>query len=674
MKLLGSLAPSPTFPYGPANVSEKESCELLLRSQLVRLASDPDSIDPMELESAALLLQSWLPSLHLDDETRALIHVVIRNVLACFSHFVRKAGIIALRTLIRSTGQKSKEFVVGLLTNLSRSPSHTTFDTITCISETDLAHVLSGHEVMSILWSALESSDAVLSESARCCFRSLIFSGNGSLLGPDINPSALTAHLDAVIERCLQTLDRLAIVNSVFLLDFRSSSASEAIEYQNSFHIWSISAALALLGLYDREMDSVNSLMPELWSIPKERDPNSNEIHMFPSHLRWRALVAKLPDFRSDLLLDLIISVFLRNTHSHSKYLLKLIPLVLDDIASRLASDMGASKSLSFWQTVTKFCKLLGSNIDLWTESSRFVVPLFNEALRSVSTPTSTKVAVLSVIASSCQKLLHADPVNWKLFDAVATEVQASRYSISWEIRDSVVELFGSLSAACPDLNGCVARNFHAAILAALRESSEHVRSSAYTALEAMISRPAWWKILLDSEPNLPAFIFGTVDSQTSSRISQALSIRALIKLDHVLEYLNQKGGFPTLLHRTMEVLFADDDWDVRIEVVHILETLWNLNGSMYWWNEAKAHSILESTLLDESRMVQKASWSLVAKIRGSADSGAQIFEPTLSAGVSLNEIEQLLMDLEVDVHYNPDDEVYPLAPGVADNDLDCPF
>lgn len=671
IKLLGTLAPAP---FSSSDASARGAASLdLVASHLSTLVSTLPESDHVDLEATAIMLGAWLPSLNLTSAMRALVHEIIKAVIACSSHFVRRPGIMALKALLDKDGNESAVFASTFLTDLALSPSHTTFEVVTCISETSVSTLLQGHEVIQSLWAALSAPESFLSESARCCFRSLIFSGNGSCLELT-SPQQLTLRLDSIISRCLESRDRIALVNAVFLVDLRDSTCALALEcpFSKSFHLWSITTALSLLNLPSKKSDTLERLFASHRVLIDSLNASPGISALKP---HWSSSLEKLTEQRSDLLTDLLVSVLLRNTpQSVSALVSDLMPIILEELAHRLVSGISPSKSLSFWQTMTKFFKLLSSNTSFWSLSSGFVVSLANEALRSVSSPTTTKVTILSAIASMCQCLFQDSAFRWEFLDFVLIEVQACRYSLSWEVRDSVVSLFGAICSSCSEVESCISRNLHAAITSALRDSSEFVRTSAYEALGSMAPDPVWWSTLLALEPSLPSIILGTVDSQTSSRVSQSHAICTLLQLEHVVAHLASIPDFPCQLRLTMEGLYSDDDWDVRIEVIEILKVVWKLPQDVEWWRIMACKNLLDAAMADESRMVQQAAWTFLAQIRESLPSSPTASGGAAPSGWTLEDVERQLLALQVDVHYNPDDEVYPLAPGVADNDLDCPF
>lgn len=676
MKLLGSVAPTSQTHLNGVHAAELDSCMQLVCSHLATLASTFDSADPVELEALALLLGPWLPTLELDDKMRLLVQEIIKKVLSSASHFVRTSGIKALRTLLSSAALRSENFVANLLTELCCPPSHTTFEVVTCISESPISSVLQGHIVIQALWSALIGRDAVLSESARCSFRSLLFSGKGALLcfGDATSPIEFAIRLDALVTQCLATNDRLDLSNAIFLIDLRYSllDGNDALDlFQAAFHQWSIASMLTLLNLVST--GHLEGAAKELLVASSE-----SNLEALSASLRrqsaWKPFLEEMTPTRADLLTDYIISFMLRNaTQPTSTLANTLMPLFIDTLASRLASGIPLQKSFSFWQVLSKFCKLLTLHTSQWLISTQEIVPLVKSALKSVAPPPATKVAILAAVSSMSLFTLSKTPYDWNIFDSVFSDVQACRYSLSWEIRDSLVELFGAVCAACEDVDGCISRNLHAAVVSAIRDSSEFVRTTAYEALASMSRKSVWWRTLLHTEPTLPSVIFGTVDSQTISRSSQAHLVRTLIKLEHVVETMRKVNDFPAQFRLLLEGLYSDDDWDVRAEVVSIIEALREAPSSTGWWSAIKPESILEQATNDESRIVQKAAWKLIASARSKSMDSPSI-RSTSSNGLSLQAIEDLIASLEVDVHYDPDDEVYPLAPGVADNDLDCPF
>lgn len=676
MKLLGSVAPASQSQLSGVNSAELDNCLALVRSHLAALASTFDSADPVELEALALLLGPWLPTLELNNEMRLLVQDIIKKVLNSPSHFVRGSGIKALRTLLSADSAHSNEFVAGLLTELCSPPSHTTFEVVTCISESSISAVLQGHIVIQALWSSLTAHEAVLSESARCSFRSVLFSGNGSLLclrGMS-TPLELVARLDELVTRCLGTKDRLDLANAIFLIDLRYShidGRSDFDSFQSAFHLWSVAATLTLLNL------SANITLAET-SAKECFGSSESSLEALHSSLRrqsaWKPTLEGMTEVRADLLTDFIISFMLRNaTQSTSSLVLALMPLFMDALASRLVLGLPLQKFFSFWQTLSKFCKLLTLHTSQWLISTQEIVPLIKELLRSVSPPPATKVAILAAITSMSLFTLSRSPCDWTIFDSVFSDVQACRYSLSWEIRDSLVSMFGAICAACEDVDGCISHSLPGAVVSAVRDSSEFVRTTAYEALESMARKSVWWRTLLQIEPAFPSVVFGTVDSQTISRVSQAHLVRALIQHDHVVETLRQVPEFPTQFRHLLDGLYSDDDWDVRVEVISIIEALREVPPSAGWWSAIKPESILDQAIADESRIVQTAAWKLIASARGKPAEAPGI-RSAASSGLSLEEIEELIAGLDVDVHYDPDDEVYPLAPGVADNDLDCPF
>jgi hypothetical protein len=73
----------------------------------------------------------------------------------------------------------------------------------------------------------------------------------------------------------------------------------------------------------------------------------------------------------------------------------------------------------------------------------------------------------------------------------------------------------------------------------------------------------------------------------------------------------------------------------------------------------------------DESRIVRQQAWRLVLHLLKSASSN---IEKGWWASMAPQEVQDRIEAQDVEGTYDPDDEVYPLAPAAAANDLDCPF
>lgn len=646
-------------------------CEFVtahLKAESIKL----DSADHVELEALALLLTSWLPILTVNEDLRPIIHAALRFLISSPSHFVRTVAIRALDALCR-TDECSTDFVSTLLTDTAVEPNATTFDIINCVCETPMARVLSGHSCIEVLWSGLESCESIVAESARCCFRNIISAGCGKILLKDHESNTsmdLALRLTEVVEKCLYSrpTNRSATANAVFLLDIRTTELCNSSDqtFASVFREWSTASINSLIEILASKSSGTNESLQ-----------NGRKSIQYGDSSLFYPTWASLSGARDrDAIIGMILSVLLRSPLSSGP---NPIPSNLFDKLSHLLLEcISPSAGISSWLNINKFCKLLSFHLASWKSatSNELITNFFNQALRAVATPTVSKVAIIAVVNSVYSSAAQTPSYehSWRFFDSLASELQACRYSQAWEVRDSVIGLFGIFcSNRSISIQECITRFLPPALFMALRDTSEYVRSSAYSALGTCLARKEVWTHLLASDPTLPSTIVGCADSQTSSRVSQAEMVSALLRCDHVLETLSEDAQFPDRLGRLVESLYSDDDWDVRKEAMSVCEAVLETKNSNLCGHTG-LRTVLSLALNDESRIVKHASWSLLLSEKSKNSAITSSMLPSIAHEMSVDEICAKLGELAVDVHYNPDDEVYPLAPGIADNDLDCPF
>jgi len=605
--------------------------------------SESSTLTPIDLEAACLLLTDCMPLLVLNGAYVTNIDGVICLGLLSTSHFVRKAAICAFGALCRA--EVSDAILSKLIETMGNDPSTTLFDVLVMSIQLQRAAVVLCHpSAVESVWRAMEFNDALLAESARCCLRALIFSSNGVAIN-QLSPLDPILRLDDLLVRSLTSGTSRGTCSAIALFDLRPCDIGSLGERYSK---WCC--------------DWIQKLVQWINGEPH----NPTEAHLVSTVLsHWQ------------LALDSLQSVFLKHSQlnpmaSH------LLAKVISVTSTRLQTSLGQHTTIlpSLWQLWNKFSKLLISFASISTHIvSDGLISFFRSTLRSIVTPVPTKVSILSTIGVLVVRSVGAYMVDWTFFDSLEADLHASRYAQAWEIRDSVLQVFARVATGCTDVTGALHRELHIPIVFGLKDANESVRSTCIESLTELARNRSIWQAALSAEPSLIYNVFCSLEEQTGSRLAQSRGIAQLLKYEHVVFVLpTTDSHFSSGFASTLDSIAKDDDWDVRSSVVEVIESLLLMDGPsrQRYWSLAGCSALLLSLVRDESRMVRIRIWQLLSdhwRLLKFFTANLPAMELDPSAQIS----RQLSL-LAVDEHYDPDDEVYPLAPGVAENDIDCPF
>ena len=603
-------------------------------------ASNITDMPQIELEACCQMLSYCIPLLIRVNIDPSLFDELISLGLKSPSHFVRAAAVDAIRSW-SSVPEASLHSVSRLVVALSSEPSTTLFNVLTAIMHCGRVDVLMFCDnAVENLWFALESSDVLLAESARCCIRSAIFSECGTDILRE-SPSDVVKRLEGVVLRSLRLDTGSGVCSALALFDLRFRGESKlGILYTRWCRDW-----------LERILH---------WLSHSDSDP-----------------LASIATTRWILVLDLVHTMVLKDVHalSHCESTVAL----LISTTSRLLHAALVDRLMHppVWKLWNKFSKmLLCFPFTITGAALAALPPFFKAGLQSALVPTPTKVGILSAISALaafrlCNTSLVAD---WTFFDTLEPELQASRFAQAWEVRDSVLLVFARVLKDCIDIDGALKRSIHIGLTLGLRDANESVRATSLDAISALASDVLVWQCLLSSEPNLVLRIFCVSEDQTNCRLAQSTCVAQLLKYSHVEASLpTTEASFVSGFASTINLAAHDDDWDVRSSVADVMESLLRLEASRktLFWTGLRCPDLLQQLVQDESRMVRKRAWKLIADNMSHSEISA--LKLTSGAG-GLEQVSRALSELEVDANYDPDDEVYPLSPGVAENDIDCPF
>lgn len=616
---------------------ERNTIIEILLDHLQHCVTRASDLPEIELESACQMLGYSIPLL-ICDKAETLSADLICLGLRSRSHFVRAAAVSVIATW-SSCITLQPILISKLISSLDPGPSPTLFDVLAVLIQSKQA-LECDPAVVDSVWLGLESDDALLSESARCCLRVMLHSSVGASM-MSAAPSTIISRLDGVVRHCLALGTGRGLCSALALFDLKSyESTTLGDMYSKWCHTWIENILLWL---------SAASTIDDPFAVL--------------SKSRWIQV------------LDLICSMFLKllEVGPHLDSLFSRATTITTVLLRGALAQSAVSPSL--WQLCNKFSKLLASFPSrMRGPSLDDIVPFFRDCLRSVAVPVPTKVGILANVGKLAPLHLGSASqiADWTFFDALEPELQAARFAQAWEVRDSVLAVYARVLASC-DIPGSSRRNIPEIIATGLKDTNESVRSNCLEALSSAASVEPVWKCMLSSEPTLLFRIFCLPEDQAGCRLAQMSGIGRLLRYPHVWTCIPDEPAFLSGFGANIAHVAQDDDWDARSSVVDVIESVLQMENPyrLQLWRGLDCHRHLESLVQDESRLVRERIWKLVLAHVSRPEIVILNFYPTL---LGIDAITCALTELEVEATYDPDDEVYPLSPGVADNDIDCPF
>lgn len=651
MRLLGDLNLLLSRPQmamnAPADDASK-SCLKLAETTLGEVChvSKLESMELIEVEAACFFAARWIPHLADSESTQRRLERLIMRALTSVSHFVRTAAVdVVTATCNRESNLALSKTILDAL--LQSTEPRTALDVISSVSGTVFARrLVADHPSVGFIWRSLKEKDQLLAESARCALRAFIRNSSGSLLLPQqiSSPDQLVATLDATFSALLtQQTDKRAVSAAIALLRLHPPQPGDLYAFASTQ--WCTRLILQLL---DAALDCEASMSTSDYSTHLQPQNREFVIEQVTGILLSSHQQGELPQ-------QLLHSVF---------------PKLLIDANSK------TSRTPAQWQSCIKFAHLLSAYWKVLSPNYDLLVDFIKVSLHNVHAPLIFKIVLFDVLTSICTCTIGGETTDWTLFDRLLPELLPLRFAHAWEVRDSLAQLFSLVLLRARDVHGAVDRHLIPAICGALGDDSEHVRATALTTIgEAAKNAFLFGRFLLHS-PTFLELCFTTIDSQDSSRIAQCRVISQMLSLDYVVDELESRmKDKPAAFEKVLLSMFADEDYEVRHAVIGILEVMaQRFTRLSAWWHAVQGSGLLKKALRDESRLVRLNAWTLVRFLVSASENGMYPSYASDFQEYSLEAIDRHIQDQKVEASYDPDDEVYPLAPGVADNDLDCPF
>lgn len=605
-----------------------------------------ESLELIELEAACFFATRWIPHFPSTDQVHRHLERLITRALASVSHFVRTAAVdVVAATCNREEFENCAKVLVDEL--LPATESRTALDVLSSISNTALSKkLLQGHPSIDLIWRSLRETDQIVAESARCCLRAFIRNASGSLLlATELNtPVQLVAELDALFFGLLARGEKRSISAAIALLRFQPPQLANP--HEQAYSQWCIQRLLDLLET-PASPQTVNG-----------DEPMPADLH---------SVLEKNREFVIEQVASSLLS-----SHQNGTLPQSLLQPVLQKLVNEGIENLKTAHQSTQWQLCIKIAHLLSPYWSSLSPPYDSLVTFVNTALHNVNAPISLKIVVFDILNSIVTVTLKGECMDWTLFDRFMPELLPLRFIHAWEVRDSLIQLFRLVLLNSLDVQGCVDRHLIPAICAGLGDESEHVRATALSTIGKAVGSKFFFEAILDHSPGLLDLCFTTVDSQDSSRIAQCKVISQMLSLDFVVEALEQRPTLKTNFSTVLDIMFSDEDYEVRHAVVDILATISHHYSRLsHWWQLVNGSMLLKKAVLDESRLVRLTAWNLVRYLVSNS-----VLPPYNSEfqGHSLEVVDRFILEQQVEESYDPDDEVYPLAPGIADNDLDCPF